>query len=95
MKIEPRTFANVFDALAHTPAEAASLKVRAGLLAAVDRCVTLWSLPPGAAAERLGLSPSRLDDLRAGKLGLFSLDELVDLATAAGLTLEIRTSDAA
>lgn len=95
MRMESQTFANVFDALADTPAQAANLKARAGLLAAVDRRVAGWGLPPEAAAERLGLSPSRLGDLRAGKLGLFSLDDLVDLATAAGLALEIRTSDAA
>jgi predicted XRE-type DNA-binding protein len=95
MTAEAQIFDDVFDALADTPAEAANLKARADLLAAVERRIALWSLSPEDTAERLGLSPSRLEDLRAGRLGLFSLDALVDIATAAGLALEIRTSDAA
>lgn len=95
MTAEAQIFDDVFDALADTPAEAANLKARADLLAAVERRIALWSLSPEDAAEKLGLSPSRLEDLRAGRLGLFSLDALVNIATAAGLALEIRTSDAA
>jgi predicted XRE-type DNA-binding protein len=36
-----------------------------------------------------------LNDLMRGKLGKFSLDALVNLATAAGLALEIRVATAA
>jgi len=36
-----------------------------------------------------------MNDLLQGKLGKFSLDALVNLATAAGLRLEIRIADAA
>lgn len=37
----------------------------------------------------------RLNDLLRGKLGKFSLDALVNLATASGLVLEIRIGEAA
>jgi predicted XRE-type DNA-binding protein len=43
----------------------------------------------GAAALQLGVARPRLNDLLQGKLGKFSIDAPVNLATAAGLTLEI------
>ena len=38
-----------------------------------------------AAAARLKITQPRLNDLMRGKLGKFSLDALVNLATASGL----------
>jgi hypothetical protein len=49
----------------------------------------------GAAALQLGIARPRLNDLLQGKLGKFSLYALVNLATAAGLTLEIHLTAAA
>ena len=92
---EVQSFENVFDALADTPAEAANLKARAEILSAVARRVRSWNLSQEAAAARLGVTRPRLNDLLRGKLGKFSLDALVNLATAAGLRLEIRIDEAA
>ena len=88
-------FADVFDALADTSAEAANMKARADLLSALVERVTSWSLPQEAAAARLSITRPRLNDLLRGKLGKFSLDALVNLTAAAGLTLEIRVGEAA
>lgn len=88
------TFASVFDALAETLAQSANLKARAELLSALTRRVQAWGLPQEAAAARLGITRPRLNDLLRGKLAKFSLDALVNLVTAAGLTLEIRVSEA-
>jgi predicted XRE-type DNA-binding protein len=93
--MEAQTFSDVFDALADTPAEAANMKVRADLLAALIEQVNSWGLPQEAAADRLAITRPRLNDLLRGKLGKFSLDALVNLVVAAGLTLEIRISEAA
>jgi len=93
--MEDQTFDDVFDALADTPAEAANMKARADLLAAVIDRVKSWELPQSSAAERLGITRPRLNDLLRGKLSKFSLDALVNLVTAAGLTLEIKVSSAA
>ncbi len=93
MKIE--VFDDVFDALADTPAEAANMKVRADLLAALIARVKSWEVPQEVAAKRLAITRPRLNDLLRGKLGKFSLDALVNLAAAAGLTLEIRIGEAA
>jgi predicted XRE-type DNA-binding protein len=77
------------------PAEAANMKARADLLCALVQHVESWGLSPEAAATRLGVTRPRLNDLLRGKLGKFSLEALVDLATAAGLELEIRVVAAA
>jgi predicted XRE-type DNA-binding protein len=93
--MDTQPYADVFDALSDTPAEAANMKARADLLAVLVEQVKSWGLPQEAAAARLGITRPRLNDLLRGKLGKFSLDALVNLATAAGLTLEIRVASAA
>ncbi|MCA6269914.1 helix-turn-helix domain-containing protein, partial [Phenylobacterium sp.] len=76
-------------------AEAANLKARAEVLLALSQRVRSWNISQEAAATRLGITRPRMNDLLQGKLGKFSLDALVNLATAAGLRLEIRIADAA
>lgn len=93
--MDAKTFDDVFDALADTPAEAANLKARAELMSAVRARVRSWQVSQEAAAGRLGITRPRLSDLMRGKLGKFSLDALVNLTAAAGLALEIRIADAA
>lgn len=93
--MEVETFDSVFDALADTPVEAANMKARSELLSALNSQIRSWNLPQEAAAARLGITRPRLNDLLRGKLGKFSLDALVNLATAAGLVLEIRVAAAA
>lgn len=77
-------FADVFDALADTPAEAADLKARSDLLSALaDQVKAREMIPRSAAARRLGIELDRLDDLRQGKLSRFSHDDLVSLTAVA------------
>lgn len=93
--MEVQTFDDVFDAIANTPVEAASMKARADLLGALVSHVKSWNVTQEVAAGRLGITRPRINDLLRGKLGKFSLDALVDMATAAGLKLEIRIAEAA
>lgn len=88
--MEAQTFTDVFDALASSPAEAANMKARADLLAALVEQVKSWGVSQQAAAERLSITRPRLNDLLRGKLGKFSLDALVNLTASASLTLEIK-----
>ena len=46
-------------------------------------------------AEVLGLTPPRLNALLKGKIGLFSLDALVNIATRAGLSVRLLVKKAA
>jgi predicted XRE-type DNA-binding protein len=93
--MEVQTFDNVFDALADTPAEAANLKARSELLSALKARVRGWDLSQEIAAGRLGITRPRLNDLLQGKMSKFSLDALVNLATASGLTVHIQVAEAA
>lgn len=93
--MDAESFGNVFDALADTPAEAASLKARSTLLAALVSQIGSWDMTQAAAAERLGITRPRLNDLLRGKLSKFSLDALVNIAVAAGLSFEIKIAQAA
>ena len=88
-------FDSVFDALADTPAEAANLTARADLLLGLRERVKAWDVPQDQAAKRLGLTRPRLNDLLRGKLDKFSLDALVNAATAAGFKLHIQLEEAA
>jgi len=93
--MEVQMFDSVFDALADTPAEAANMKARSELLSALKARIRSWELPQEAAARRLGITRPRLNDLLQGKLAKFSLDALVNLATASGLTVHVQVAEAA
>ena len=89
------TFDNVFEALAETPVEAANMTVRADLLVAIRERVRSWEVSQEKAAERLGLTRPRLNDLMRGKLDKFSLDALVNIACAAGFVAHVQLIEAA
>ncbi|QUS42381.1 XRE family transcriptional regulator [Tardiphaga alba] len=86
---------NVWDALADNEQEAANLKARSALMHAVRKAVESWDIPQAEAAQRLGMTRPRLNDLLRGKLAKFSLDALVNIATAARLRIEIKVRKAA
>jgi predicted XRE-type DNA-binding protein len=88
------TFDSLFDALAGTLAESASMKARFELLCALVVKIQSWGVSQHLAAKRLGITRPRLNNLLRGKLNKFSLDALVDLTAAAGLVIEIRIEEA-
>ena len=47
------------------------------------------------AAKRLGISQPRLNDLLRGRIGRFSLDALIKIATSAGIGVNLEFRDAA
>ena len=93
--MEVQSFDNVWDALSDTPAEAANMTARSDLLLALQRTIAGWGVTNEAAAKRLGITRPRVSDLVAGKINKFSLDALVNLASQAGLSVELRISEAA
>ena len=76
------TFANVWDALADTPQEAANLKVRSELMSQIAALVRERGWTQVEAARRCGVTQPRLNDLLRGRLSRFSLDALVNIAAA-------------
>jgi len=85
-------FASVWDAIEPSPEEAASMKARSAVMLAVRKIVDGWDIAQIEAAKRLGITQPRLNDLIRGRIGRFSLDALVDLATRAGLSVHVKTT---
>jgi predicted XRE-type DNA-binding protein len=83
------TFANVWDALADTPQEAANLKVRSELMSQIAAFVRERGWTQVEAARRCGVTQPRLNDLLRGRLSRFSLDALVNIAAALGCRVQV------
>jgi predicted XRE-type DNA-binding protein len=90
-----RTFANVWDALADSPEEAATMTMRSNVMIAINDKVRAWNTTQARAARRLRITQPRLNDLLHGKINKFSLDTLLTLATRAGLKVKIDVRSAA
>ena len=88
-------FANVWDAIEDTPAEAENMKLRSALMMALKDHVARAGLNQSQAAKLFGVTQPRVSDLLRGKINLFGLDTLVNMAVAAGLHVEMRVLEAA
>ena len=93
--IPGQVFASVWDALEDSPAEAANMRLRSELMVAVKQAVAGWGLTQAEAARRLEVTQPRLNDLLRGRIGNFSLDALILLATRAGLLVRVQIEQAA
>lgn len=88
-------FSSVWDAIEDTPEEAENMKLRSVLMTALKNHITRSEMSQGQAAEIFGVTQPRVSDLMRGKINLFGLDALVNMATAAGLHIEMRVLEAA
>lgn len=87
-------FASVWDAIQDTPKEAENMKLRSVLLTALKNRLTRTAMSQAQAAKLFGVTQPRVSDLMRGKINLFGLDALVNMATAAGLCIEMRVIEA-
>ena len=78
-------FASVWDAIADTPAQAASMRLRSDMMIALGQHIDRVGLTQAQAAKLLGVTQPRISDLKRGKVSLFSLDTLVNMLAAAGI----------
>jgi predicted XRE-type DNA-binding protein len=85
-----RAKGQVFTELGFEPEEAANLRVRAELMAALRRLLEERELTQARAAAALGVSQPRVSDLMRGKIEKFSVDTLVAMLGHAGA--EVRVS---
>ena len=88
-------FASVWDAIEDTPEEAENMKLRSVLMTALKNQITRAEMSQAQAAKLFGVTQPRISDLMRGKINLFGLDALVNMATAAGLNIEMRVLEAA
>ena len=87
-----RKFASVWDTLEDNAGDAANMRARSELMIALRNKIEGWKINQTAAATRLGLTQPRLNDLMRGRIDKFSLDGLVTLAAAAGLSVTVKVS---
>ena len=83
------TYPSVWDAISDTPQETASMKARSKLMMALSDIIGQRQLRQKDAAELFGVTQPRISDLLRGKIHLFSLDMLMDMASTAGMSPEV------
>ena len=89
-----KQFASVWDAIEDTPEEAENMKLRSSLMIALKAHMARVGLSQSEAAKIFGVTQPRVSDLVRGKINLFGLDALVNMAAAAGLHVEMTVQEA-
>ena len=85
---------NVFQDIGFVPEEAENLKLRSNLMMHIEDYYQNSGATQAAAAKVLGRTTPRFNGLLKGKINLFSLDALVNIAVRAGLRIELRVKKA-
>lgn len=88
-------FSNVWDAIENTQEEAENMKLRSALMTALKQHITRVKMSQAEAAKLFGVTQPRVSDLMRGKINVFGLDALVNMAAAAGLHIEMRVLEPA
>ena len=90
-----KQFSSVWDAIEDTPEEAENMKLRSSLMMALKAHMERVGLTQSDAATLFGVTQPRVSDLVRGKINLFGLDALVNMAAAAGLHVEMTVQEVA
>ena len=94
-KLEYEEFANVWDAICDTPEESANLTLRSDLMDQIEDLINQNGWTQAEAAKRCGVTQPRINDLLRGRISRFSLDALVNIASALGRKVTVSLDDAA
>ena len=89
-----KTYASVWDALADTPEQAANLRARSELMQQIAAIVKKRGWTQMEAARQCGVTQPRINDLLRGRVSRFSLDALVNIATAIGRRVHVELEPA-
>ena len=90
--MKSQTFTSVWDAIEDTPQAAASMKARSTLLMELSNVIQKRDMTQAEAAEFFGVTQPRISDLMRGKIDLFSLDTLMNMASTAGMSPVVKLS---
>lgn len=71
------------------------MKLRSALMIALKEHIARAGLSQSQAAKVFGVTQPRVSDLMRGKINLFGLDALVNMAAAAGLHIDLRILESA
>ncbi len=86
---KPDSYASVWGAIADTPGQAANLRARAELMQKIAARLGRHGWTQDEAASHCGVTQPRINDLLRGRVSRFSLDALVNIATALGCRVRV------
>lgn len=86
---------NVFRDLGFDKEESENLKLRSELMIRIEALFAKSGMTQAQAAKLVGLTVPRFNALLKGKINLFSLDALVNIAARAGLSVRLQVRKAA
>jgi predicted XRE-type DNA-binding protein len=86
---------NIFHDLGFPEGEAQNLLLRTDLMIKIEQLVKKSGLIQSEAAEMLGITQPRLNDLLKGRIEKFSLDALVNMLARAGMQVKMTVKKAA
>ena len=88
-KSKAKSYKSMWDAIADTPEQAANLRARAELMRQIAAIVKGHEWTQTKAASQCGVTQPRMNDLLRGRVSCFSLDALVNIATAIGRRVHV------
>ncbi len=88
-KLKTDRYDSVWDAISDTPDEAANLRLRSELMDKISDFIEAQDWTQAEAATHCGVTQPRINDLLRGRISRFSLDSLVNIATALGCRVHI------
>jgi predicted XRE-type DNA-binding protein len=80
---------NVFLDCGFPPTEAENLRIRAKMMIALTGYIQERKITQARAAKIMGVSQPRISSLIRGKIGLFTIETLVNMVTSAGLKVDV------
>ena len=85
----------MWDAIEDTQVPAKNMRLRSELMMALKDHIAREKLSQSQAAKMFGVTQPRVSDFMRGKIELFGLDSLVNMAAAAGLHVKMHVARAA
>ena len=88
-------YESVWDAIEDTPDQSANMRLRSELMIALKAHIKKAGWTQTETARLMGVTQPRVSDLMRGQINLFGIDSLIAMASAVGLIVEVRVSEAA
>jgi predicted XRE-type DNA-binding protein len=88
-QVTKKRFASVWDAIEGAPEKAENLKLRSSLMITLKKHLAGTDLSQKQIAKLFGVTHPRVSEFMRGKIDVFGLDALVNMAATAGLRVKL------
>ncbi|MDR0191359.1 XRE family transcriptional regulator [Pseudomonas yamanorum] len=82
-------FESIWDAIEPTAGAASVMKIRYIIMSAMIKKCRAWNISRSVASKTLNIDVLRYDQLLAGDIASFNIDELVELSLRLGLNVHV------